>query len=192
MSGKTLATNRSSIKRRKAEDDVSPDTLRAQALSKSVDICAHCNKHCSGKNSEAIQCDLCYSWVHIACEGISKSHSKSLKEVLSVNNENIIYLCKSNQCNVRFKQLLACKISPSEQFETVDLSSKVDDLATQSAKLEKELAEAIAFIKNASRSTEKSVNSKQPAVSAQPLASNMNSPIDRRFNVVCMELKNVL
>jgi len=37
----------------------------------------------AGKSSEGIQCDLCYSWVHTTCEGISKAHSMSLKEVLS-------------------------------------------------------------------------------------------------------------
>ena len=39
-------------------------------------------------------------------------------------------------------------------------SSKVDKLAIQSVELEKDLAETIAFIKNVSRSAEKSVNSK--------------------------------
>jgi len=51
-----------SLKRKKTDDSVSPDTLRAEAFSKSIDTCAHCKKRCTnmGKNSETIQCDLCY------------------------------------------------------------------------------------------------------------------------------------
>ena len=189
---KPPTTDRNSVKQKKPDDNVSPDTLRAQALSKTVDMCACCNKRCTstGKNSEAIQCDLCYSWVHATCEGISKSHFKSLNEILSVNNDNIIYLCKTNKCNVRFKQLLASKIGPCDQPEVSDLSSKVDNLATRSAKLEKDLAETIAFIKNVSTSADKSVDTDKGAIvsaaSSRPLAStsNMNSSNDRRFNVV--------
>jgi len=71
------------------------------------------------------------------------------------------------------------KISPCIHFETVDLSTKVDDLAIQSAKLEKDLAETIALFKNnVSSSAEKTINpgAKHSAASAQPLAPNL---IDR-------------
>ena len=37
-------TPMNSLKRKKPDDDVSPDTLRAEALSsKSVDMCIHCD-----------------------------------------------------------------------------------------------------------------------------------------------------
>jgi len=50
------AVKKTSLKWRKPVDDISPDTLRAQALSKSVDVCINCNKHCTnmGRNSKAI------------------------------------------------------------------------------------------------------------------------------------------
>jgi len=41
-----------------------------------VNVCGHCNK-CMPK-SEAIQCDLCQSWVHASCEGINKETYKFL------------------------------------------------------------------------------------------------------------------
>ena len=41
-----------------------------------VNVCGHCNK-CMPR-SEAIQCDLCQSWVHASCEGISKETYKFL------------------------------------------------------------------------------------------------------------------
>jgi len=83
----TSTERTNSLKRKKPDDNVSPGTLQAEALSKSVDTCIHCNKHCTntGKNSEAIQCDLCYSWVHASCEGLTKSHLKSLNEIISVS-----------------------------------------------------------------------------------------------------------
>jgi len=75
ISGKTLAADGSSSKRRKPEDNFSSDTLLAQALTESIGVCVcvHCNKHCNTgkKNSNIIQCDLCYSWAHTASEGIS-------------------------------------------------------------------------------------------------------------------------
>jgi len=137
-----------SLKRKKTDDSVSPDTLQAEALSKSIDTCAHCKKRCTNTgNSEAIQCDLCYSWVHASCESITKSHFKLLNETLSVNSDSILYLRKSNKCNVRFKQLLASKTCPCDLPESANFSLKVDELATRSAKLEKDLAETIAILK---------------------------------------------
>ena len=65
----------------------------------------------------------------LLCEGITKSHYKSLNEFLSVNGDRIFYLCKANKCNVRLKQLLASKMHSSDLPESADLSSKVDDLA---------------------------------------------------------------
>ncbi len=167
-----MATDRmNSSKRRKPEDNISPDTLRAEALRKYVDTCAHCNKRCtnSGKNSEAIQCDLCLSWVHAACEGISKSYFKSLNEVLSANSDNIVYLCKVNQCNLHLKQLLASKVYMHQQSEVVNLSSKVDDLNTHSAKLEKELKELNLSIKNLNNSTNKRIDASNRTVAPATL-----------------------
>ena len=69
--------------------------------------CGHCNKKCTsrGKLSEALQCDLCYTWVHAHCEGLTKDHYKVINQI---SNEvpGITYLCKVNHCCNRFKQLL--------------------------------------------------------------------------------------
>ena len=42
------------------------------------DLCGHCNKKCAlkGKPSEAIQCNVCYEWVHAMHEGSQKNNIK--------------------------------------------------------------------------------------------------------------------
>ena len=73
---------------------------------------------------------------------------------------------------------------------SADLSSKVDDLATQSAKLEKDLAETMAYIKNVNTSADKPANTDKGAKVSQVAASSRvstsvtDSSNDRRFNVV--------
>ena len=62
--------------KRKRPDDSPED------LSKSVDVCRHCNKKCA-KRSEAVQCDLCYSWLHASCEGLNKDQYKLLTQLLT-------------------------------------------------------------------------------------------------------------
>ena len=56
--------------KRRCEDDSSPPKV----LTMPGDICKHCNKKCTlkGKNSEAVQCDVCFVWVHASCEGFTK------------------------------------------------------------------------------------------------------------------------
>ena len=70
------------LKRRRLDD--SPDEL-----SKNADICRHCNKKCT-KKSEAVQCDLCYSWLHASCEGLNKEQYKLLTQLTSTV-ENVMY-----------------------------------------------------------------------------------------------------
>ena len=84
--------------KRKQPDD-SPDEL-----SKNVDICRHCNKKCT-KKSEAVQCDLCYLWLHTSCEGLNKEQCKLLTQLTSTV-ENVMYYCKFNKCETRSKQLM--------------------------------------------------------------------------------------
>ena len=62
------------LKRRRLDD--SP--------SKNVDICCHCNKKCT-KKSEAVQCDLCYSWLHASCEGLNKEQYKLLTHLYCIS-----------------------------------------------------------------------------------------------------------
>jgi len=60
-------------------NDTPPDTHILQQ-SEEVDVCGHCNKNCTIR-SEAIQYDLCQSWVHASCEGISKENYKLLTKL---------------------------------------------------------------------------------------------------------------
>ena len=49
------------------------------------DTCGHCKKKCTvkGKTSEAIQCDVCFEWVHAACEGLSKDQFKVFNQLVT-------------------------------------------------------------------------------------------------------------
>jgi len=103
-----------------------------------------------------------------------------------------MYLSKANKCNVGFKQLLASKICPCDLSESTNLSLKVDELTTRSAKLEIALAETIACINNVNSSTDKQVSNDKGAKVSQGAASSRTSfPVsgsissnDRQFNVV--------
>ena len=58
--------------RRKPAEGNSPDKYE-QLPSKFTEVCGHCNKRCTSKG-EAVQYDLCYSWVHANCENIKKDN----------------------------------------------------------------------------------------------------------------------
>ena len=47
------------------------------------DICKHCSKKCTlkGKSSEAVQCDVCFVWVHASCEGFTKDQYKAFSDL---------------------------------------------------------------------------------------------------------------
>ena len=119
----------------------------------SVSQLIHANTVTSkGLQSQALQCDLCYSWVHAACEGISRDHCKALNQVLSTGDDNFMYLCQYNYFNTWLKQLLATKISSSTSQHPHDsiftnLSSKADNLSKQSTKLETDLTKVIQTMK---------------------------------------------
>ena len=55
-----MALGGGQTKRRKPAEGDSPDKYE-QLLSKSTEVCGHCNKRCTAKG-EVVQCDLCYSW----------------------------------------------------------------------------------------------------------------------------------
>ena len=138
--------------KRKRPDD-SPDEL-----SKNVDICCHCNKKCT-KGSEAVQCDLCYSWLHASCEGLSKEQYKLLTQLTSTVDD-VMYYCKLSKYETRSKQLMFNSIHkalfPFDNSETdeteplmleqnairkeiSDLSAKVNALCSMNENLEKEI-----------------------------------------------------
>ena len=49
------------------------------------DLCGHCGKKCTmkGKSSEAIQCDVCFEWVHATCEGFSREQYKVFNQLVT-------------------------------------------------------------------------------------------------------------
>ena len=94
-------TTTRSTNRKKLSDD-SPNIL-----SKPVDVCDHCGKNCGHKGhlNEAIQCDLCATWVHASCEGVSSDDYKLLANLMSAT-DNVIHYCNLNQCLSRVKQIV--------------------------------------------------------------------------------------
>jgi len=108
----------------------------------STDICGHCGKKCL--ILEAIQCDLCMSWVHVSCEGLKRDHYKLLSQ-LAYSVPNITYYCKLHNCASRSKinvgqWLLSDSTSNQTGIsppELDNLSSKVDDLTIHSTKLKR-------------------------------------------------------
>ena len=104
--------------KRKREDDSSPPKV----LTMPGDICKHCNKKCTlkGKSSEAVQCDVCFVWVHASCEGFTKDQYKAFSD-LSKFFPNIAYCCKLNGCLTRLNQLIAInsKSKPSAEINEV-------------------------------------------------------------------------
>ena len=149
------------LKRRRLDD--SPDDI-----SKNVDVCHHCNKKCT-KKSEAVQCDLCYSWLHASCEGLSKEQYKLLTQLISTV-DNVMYFCKLNKCETRSKQLMFNSINktlfPTENIitdataETLvseqnalkkdisELSAKLNALCATNENLQKEIKSAALSIAN--------------------------------------------
>ena len=51
--------------------------------SKTIDISNHCNKKCAAKGpqSEAIQCDMCYSWVNATRKDLKKEQYKQIAQL---------------------------------------------------------------------------------------------------------------
>lgn len=138
-------------KRRKPDSEDSPDKL-SRLLNKPVDVCGHCNKKCA-TNDEAIQCDLCSTWVHASCENLSLEQYNSLCQLTSCTN--IVYYCNLNSCSNRVRSIMAEWIhTSSDTFKSLkeshthllsewknlcknlsDLSSKLDILQSSETEL---------------------------------------------------------
>lgn len=69
------------IKCRKAANSVSPEKKESQLQNFSCGRCSKCKENCTTE-SEAIQCDLCYAWVHAQCDSISSELYSSLNNIL--------------------------------------------------------------------------------------------------------------
>ena len=88
------------------EEENSP----SKSLTMPGDICNHCNKKFTkkGKGSEAIQCEICFVWVHASCEGL---FSKSFP--------NIAYCCKLSGCLTHLNQLVASNNTPETLWRSM-------------------------------------------------------------------------
>ena len=122
--------------------------------------CLHCDQDCT-LESKALQCDLCHTWVHSECEGVSSELYELLNDVCS-GTVNVSYYCELNCCNSRIKQLVAeWKLSqspPSTEVEEIhkslsdkyaslaqsvdELSSKIDSLISRNNTLQMEIDSA--------------------------------------------------
>ena len=71
--------------------------------------------------SEAKQFDMCYSWVHAACEGLKKDQYKQLMHLTNSTN-NIVYYCSLNQCVTLNKKLI------QEHLELIRQSADIPSL----------------------------------------------------------------
>ena len=100
-------------KRRRIEDSASPSAVQRKASCSKLpgDVCGHCDKECT-PDGEAIQCDLCYVWVHAECEGVTNEQYEKLNSIASTLC-NVAYYCQLNSCHTRVKQLIASFISQS-------------------------------------------------------------------------------
>jgi len=110
-------------KRKKPDSEDSPE--KGVLASLPGDICGHCKKRCtvSGKQGQAVQCDLCGVWVHASCDGIGVEQYKQLVSLTS-SIENIAYLCKLNSCQSRFKQMILKCVKATDNHD--DLYSRLE------------------------------------------------------------------
>ena len=126
--------------------------------SKSVIVCGHCKKKCTTKEplSEAIQCDMCYSWVHAACEGLKKEQYRQLTQ-LTNSADNIVYYCSLNHCAPLNKKLIQEYLDVLKQNTDIpslrsfqakqgnlhhlisEVSLKIKDISTQHTNLQEQI-----------------------------------------------------
>ena len=193
------------LPRKQTCGDSSPNTLAV-----SGDICKHCNKKCTskGKNSEAVQCDICFTWVHASCDGLNKEQCKIFSDAAKVI-PNLAYCCKLNNCSVRLNQLVAAKgISKStavnEVLEDIEkkyslvsdnistLSTKIESLSTNNTKLETIVNELTKSIESkhfpTSFPNEEPLNGHVPSVVAVDVVNELHSRERRKCNVVVHNL----
>ena len=136
-----MATQSIQVKRRlePPSQDMSPSNEnQSKVLKLPRDICKHCNKRCTnrGKSSEAIEYEICHSWVHASCEGISKENYKLFNQVVSVI-PNIVYCYKLNQCCTKLNQLTSVANNPLP--DTVN--NNLQELSEQHVTLKKAVAQ---------------------------------------------------
>ena len=186
----------STAKKRRKPDHISPEVV-----SKPVNVCGHCSKKCTSKGltSEAIMCDLCGSWVHAACEGLTREQFKVFNQ-LSNSVENIVYYCNLNQCLVRYKQLVFQQLSGCfdqntsakpwlEEYKKLNdhvtaLSEKIDTLCSSNTNLQQQIH---ASHESLSLTNQSNTSPASSTSASSQLADAMNDYFDkerRRQNLI--------
>ena len=196
-----LESSRTSVKR-KRPNDTPPDT-RILQQSKKVNVCGHCNKNCT-LGSEAIQCDLCQSWVHASCEALDTEDYKMLTQ-LTVSVENVVCFCKLNNCLTVNKKLLNDHLNAlssdtadlpslrSLQAEQLNLhkiisevSAKIDNLCNSNDNLKQQITATSDTITSAS--LQPHPVPRPPASSAQDIADELADRERRKCNLILYNL----
>ena len=190
--------------RKRTRGDFSPN-----ALDVSGDTCIHCNKKCTskGRNSEAVQCDICFAWVHASCEGLSKEQYKVFSDAAEII-PNLAYCCNLNNCSVRLNQLVAAKgasqssvadevlddIEKNYSFVTdtiSTLSTKIETLSSSNARLESivnDLSKSIGSKYPQSNPPNELLNVHVPSVVAVDVVNELHNRERRKCNVVLHNL----
>ena len=166
-SGPSDSNSSTTTKRPRLADSVSPTHEQRDSSLAALpgNICGHCGKECTakGKLSEAVQCDLCYMWLHASCEGISKEQYRNLSHVCN-SIANVAYYCEFNHCHSRVKQLVARHVNANANVMTTNsdliceqsvntppspnLSSKVMTLSEQTSQLENKVNQILDSLKS--------------------------------------------
>ena len=205
-----MASGSGQTKRRKPAEGDSPDKYE-QLLRKSTEVCGHCNKRCTAKG-EAVQCDLCYSWVHASCEGIKKDNYRLLSQI-TTNIEGVVYYCKLHQCALRFKQFQSewvnqttlseslkavvkeCTVSSQSHLlselgslskSVSELSTKINDFISQEAGLRNHITDTAKALNSISHSAQVPDKVPKNAVGAVEEFSERER---RKCNVIVFNLK---
>jgi len=105
MASQTTSQTKRTLDQVAASQDSSPTESQSKLVKWPGETCGDCMKRCTskGKTNNAIQCEICYRWVHASCEGISKEKYKLLNQVAS-EISNLVYCCKHKQCYSRLNQ----------------------------------------------------------------------------------------
>ena len=107
-------------------DSLSRKPEQASLVKLPGDTCSHCMKHCTskGKSSDAIQCEICYRWVHASCEGIPKEKYKLFNQVVG-EIPNLVYCCKYNQCYSHLNQFMITSVANHDSPVNISQDLKV-------------------------------------------------------------------
>ena len=198
----TMATPTHS--KRKRLNNISP------ALDMPGDTCKHCDKKCteSGEESKAIQCEICYSWVHATCDGLSAEEYDMLNK-LSASVSNIAYCCNLNHCYSRLNQLIAnpCGVANKEldqalkpvvekhallQESILKVSSKIEELNSQYSEIKGNIDQLSKSIDSSDRATiniDKTITTDSIANIASTLVNEEKEKEKRQLNLILHNIK---